>query len=109
MYAFDRLQLSFVDVLASVDVLLTKPGYGSFAEAACHGVPVLYVPRVDWPEEPYLVRWLSEHGRCDAITQAQLEHGDFGDALLTLLTQDMLRPIAPTGADEATHWLRQYL
>src|SRR3569832_1811318 len=81
MIAFEALDLSFVDGLASVDVLLTKPGYGSFAEAACNGVPVLYVPRVDWPEEPYLVRWQRQHRRSRAISQAQLERGDFVEAL----------------------------
>lgn len=109
MIAFEALDLSFVDVLASVDVLLTKPGYGSFAEAACNGVPVLYVPRVDWPEEPYLVRWLGQHGRCRAISQAQLERGDFVEALQLILAPDAPRPIMATGAEEAARHLREYL
>ena len=108
MIAFEHLKLSFVDVLASVDVLLTKPGYGSFAEAACHGTRVLYVPRVDWPEEPYLVRWLSEHGRCRAITQTQLEDGNFADDLEHLLATNAPRPVAPTGAEEAAQILLHY-
>lgn len=108
MIAFEDLKFSFVDVLASVDVLLTKPGYGSFAEAACHGVRVLYVPRVDWPEEPYLVRWLAEHGRCRVITQSQLEDGHFAEELELLLAMDMPQPPAPTGADEAAQILLHY-
>lgn len=108
MIAFEHLKSGFVDVLASVDVLLTKPGYGSFAEATCHGVRVLYVPRVDWPEEPHLVRWLSEHGRCRAITQRQLEEGDFADDLEHLLATSVPQSLAPTGGDEAAHILLHY-
>ena len=45
---FDSLGLPFTDLLRSVDAVLTKPGYGTFAEAACNGTPVLYLRREDW-------------------------------------------------------------
>ena len=38
---FERLGLSFSDLLASVDAVVTKPGYGMVAESVCNGVPVL--------------------------------------------------------------------
>ena len=44
------LPLSFIDVLASVDAVLTKPGYGTYTEAVCNGVPLLTLSRPDWPE-----------------------------------------------------------
>lgn len=107
MTAYEELGLGFVDVLCSADLLLTKPGYGSFAEAACNGVPVLYVPRKTWPEAPYLERWLTQHGRCVPITWEQLERGDLSDALATLLAMAPAPPIAATGMDEAAdHLLR---
>jgi UDP:flavonoid glycosyltransferase YjiC (YdhE family) len=58
---------SVSDVLASCDALITKPGYGTYAEAACHGVPVLSVPRGDWPEEPYLDAWLTQRVPCVSL------------------------------------------
>ena len=39
----ETLPMNFSDLLASSDALVCKPGYGSFVEAACCGVPVLYV------------------------------------------------------------------
>lgn len=100
--ALETLQMNFVDVLASADVLLTKPGYGSFAEAACNGVPVLYVPRSDWPEEPYLVQWLARHGQCLRISQQQLAQGhDLLDALDALSNMPPAPPVPSTGAEEA--------
>lgn len=69
--------LPFSDVLASCDAVLTKPGYGTFVEAACAGVPLLYVPRVDWPEEPWLVRWLERQLPCAAVPRSALDDGSF--------------------------------
>ena len=81
MIAFESLGMSFSDVLASVDAVLTKPGYGTFAEAACAGVPVLYVSRGEWPEQPYLVQWLQENGVCREVTAGQLRTGDLSEDL----------------------------
>src|SRR5512139_3622075 len=79
--AFETLGLSFSDVLASCDATLTKPGYGTFAEAACAGVPVLYVTRRNWPEEPYLVQWLGQHGVCLEVEREVLQRGDLAGVL----------------------------
>jgi len=93
--------MNFIDVLRSADALITKPGYGSFVEAACNGVPVLYVPRHDWPEEPFLVPWLQHHGRGLSLRRDQLEQGDFAIDLATLLMLAPQVPVEPTGIDEA--------
>ncbi|MHB9119200.1 MAG: hypothetical protein ACYC2R_13135 [Burkholderiales bacterium] len=105
----ESLPMPFGDILASCDVLLTKPGYGSFAEAACNGVPVLYLSRPDWPEQPYLVDWLQRHGRCREISRAQLERGDLGGSLAALLAADRPPAVAATGMGEAADVLGGFL
>lgn len=92
-FSAETCGMSFLDLLASSDALLTKPGYGSFTEAACNGVPVLYVERPDWPEEPYLVQWLTGHGACARITPHDLTQGTLEAPLMTLL--DATRPARP--------------
>jgi hypothetical protein len=42
--------MSFIDVLASSDAVVTKIGYATFVEAACNGVGIVSAPRADWPE-----------------------------------------------------------
>lgn len=64
--------LDFPDLLASADVLVTKPGYGAFSEAGLLGCPVLYLPRPDWPECPHLDLWLQAHTRALPITVEML-------------------------------------
>ena len=101
MITLESLDMDFVDVLRSADALITKPGYGSFVEAACNGVPVLYAPRHDWPEEAFLVDWLHEHGRCLPIQRTQLQQGDFSDALERLLSLPPRAAVSPSGIDDA--------
>lgn len=98
---FDRLGLAFSDVLASADLLLTKPGYGSFTEAAGCGVPVLYVPREDWPESAYLEAWLRQVVPCESITLDALGQGGLGPPLERLLQGDRRPPVAPSGVARA--------
>lgn len=85
--ALEMMGMSFSDVLASCDAVLTKPGYGTFAEAACAGIPVLYVSRGDWPEQPYLIEWLAQHGVCGEVSAAQLHSGELEKSLQQLWQQ----------------------
>ena len=107
--AMETLGLSFSDLLASVDAVITKPGYGTFVEAAASGVPVAYVPRGDWPEEPYLVAWLSEGGGCAPLARADYEAGRVMASLAPLLDNGPLPGRPPTGVEEAVELLSQYL
>jgi len=93
--------LSYSDLAASVDVIITKPGYGMFAEAAAAGVPVLFTARGEWPETEALVTWLQDKAHCAQITTEALRAGTFEKELSKLLTQGPYTPVAPTGNDEA--------
>jgi hypothetical protein len=99
--AFEPLGRPFVDLLRSVDAVVTKPGYGLFAEAACNGTPVLYVRREDWPEEDCLIDWLARNGRCREIGDADLLAGRLAMPLDELWRQPVPAMPEPTGADEA--------
>ena len=99
--SIEAIGLSYSDLVASVDVIITKPGYGMFAEAAAAGVPVLFTARGDWPETEALVTWLQDKAHCAQITTDALRSGAFEQELSQLLTQGPYTPVAPTGNDEA--------
>lgn len=105
----EALEMDFSDVLASCDTLICKLGYGSFVEAACSGVPVLYVSREDWPETPYLGKWLDENGTCKSVSRLQLESGDFFDELYDILGMPAKPPAVASGVVQAAEWLAQRL
>lgn len=107
--AVSTARMGFTDLLRSVDLLLTKPGYGSFTEAALNRTPVLYVERPNWPEHRYLCRWLERHLPCRAITRQQLTAGAFAPEMLDLL-QEQVSPEPPAqGLAPAVALLAQHL
>lgn len=101
--------MSFRDLLASVDVLITKPGYGSYVEAAASGLAVLHIPRPDWPETPYLDAWLRHHATARMIDETALRRGDFIDVLDDALAAPRPKPPATPGAWQAARWLLDLL
>ena len=101
--------ISFTDVLCSVDVLFTKPGYGSFSEAACNGIRVLYVERPTWPEHSHLVEWLQCYTPCRSISRQQLQTGAFSDELVALLHDQTTLTPPVSGLPEALSLLTKYL
>lgn len=99
--AWEQFGLTFNDLLCSADAIITKPGYGTFAEAACNGTPLLYQRRTDWPEQDCLIEWLHRHARCAEITAEQLVTGELGASLAQLWQHKPPERPAPDGAHEA--------
>ena len=106
---FDRDGFSFSDLLCSADAVLTKPGYGTFTEAACNGTAVLYLRRDNWPEQECLIDWLNEHARSQEVSEKILRSGDWSTSL-DVLWKTPRPPIPkPSGAQEAAAIFADYL
>ena len=88
----DTVGLPFIDLLASVDVVVTKPGYGTLAELACCGTPSVLAARPDWPEEPWLSRWLQAHARCLVVDDFQCITAESLKACLALPQPSCVQP-----------------
>lgn len=117
MIHINETSLSHIDLVFSCDVLITKPGYGTFSEAACAQTPVLYLPRRDWPEEPFLVSWLMEHGFCRTIDNEDLLSGDLEEAITKVIQAKQFdlkngkikAKVLPDGIEEIVHYLSSYI
>lgn len=108
MVALESLRMNFSDLLRSVDAVVTKPGYGTFTEAACSGIPVLYVRRDDWPEQDCLIEWLEKNARCAEIGEAELMSGTMQPALEQLWQQPRPALPRPDGVSEAAELIAAY-
>jgi hypothetical protein len=106
---FESLNLPFTDVLASCDALICKPGYGTFTEAGCAGVPVLYVTRRDWPEEYCLVQWLKQYTACLEVERETLHTGEVEGVLQQLWALRVPSRPEAGGAAEAAKFLTSHL
>ncbi len=106
--AYESFGLGFTDLLCSVDAIVTKPGYGTFTEAACNGLPVLYQRRDDWPEQDCLIEWLQRNLPCLEISAEGLQTGSLAKSLKALWGQPATQRPALTGAAEATAAICRY-
>ncbi len=81
IHAIDRHQISFADILASCDVVISKPGFGLVSECIVNRKPLIYSDRGDFAEYPYLVEGIERYLRNIHLPLAQLYAGDFSHAL----------------------------
>jgi hypothetical protein len=109
MPAFEPLGFPFADLLRSVDAVVTKPGYGTFTEAACNGAAVIYQRRDNWPEQECLIEWLHQHARCAEVSAADLMAGNLGPSLDGCLHGAVSQKLTSNGANEAAHHLATLL
>ena len=100
--------ISYSNALASCDLLLTKPGYGNFVEAACMGKPILYVPRDDWPEQPFLLSWIEANTISLSLSEINFIQGSFKSQVAQLLRGNYPAK-SPTGISEFTQELNRYI
>lgn len=109
MSALETMGMSFSDLLASCDAVLTKPGYGTFAEAVYAGVPVIYLSRGTWPEQPYLVEWLQYNGIGVEVAQEDLEQGLMQPVLDAAFSAGRKPAMVGSGVDEAATTLQSMM
>ncbi|CUW40205.1 conserved protein of unknown function(containing Glyco_trans_1_3 domain,17-142;containingUDP-Glycosyltransferase/glycogen phosphorylase domain,9-358) [Magnetospirillum sp. XM-1] len=100
--------LPFSDLAASVDVIVTKPGYGTFSEAGLSGTPVLYVARPDWPESPAMDDWLMAHTKALAVSLEDLL-SDLETQLQRLFSLPEQRVGVAEGNEQAAEFIESML
>jgi L-arabinokinase len=91
----------YEDLVAAVDVVATKPGYGIIAECAAHQTALLYTSRGHFIEYEILVQEMPRYVRSEYIPQEALFAGEWRPYLEELLLQDRPEPADVTGAAAA--------
>jgi hypothetical protein len=109
--AASTLPFSFQTLLASADILVTKPGYSTVVEAVMLGKPVVYVRRFNFADEQTLVDYLHRHGHAVELPEQDFSAGNWRIALETISSAPPPReaPPPPTGALDAAHVLSRHL
>jgi hypothetical protein len=80
-----RTEWPHPEMAGSVDVVVSKPGYGTVSEGIANGVPLVYLPRADFAECPALIAGMEPWGGGIPLTQDAFATGDWGDALASAL------------------------
>lgn len=107
----DSVPFPFRTLLASADILVTKPGYSTVVEAVAQSVPVAYVRRYNFADEQGLVEYLHGYGRAAELSADDFVAGRWEHALDAAwrAPQPPADAPPPTGAAEAAAILAGYL
>jgi hypothetical protein len=99
-HAADRTVFSFSDVLASCDVVLTKPGYGIVSDCAVNAKPIAYALREGFAEVPFLIEGIRRHLRHAPVPLEDLYAGRIESALETAIGAPAPPDPARAGGEE---------
>ncbi len=110
IHSLDDLPYRFGTILASADLILTKPGYATIIEAVSLGVPVVYVRRYTFADENPILSYLHRYGRGQELSAADFTAGDWGTAFERALRQPSppSSPPSPAGHRQAAESLVRY-
>jgi hypothetical protein len=73
--------LRYQDVIAAVDVVITKPGYGIISDCIAAGAAMLYTPRGNFREYDVLVREMPRFLRCQLLERDAFLEGRWRENL----------------------------
>lgn len=109
--SIEALPFSFKTVMASVDLIMTKPGYGTIIEAVALQKPVVYVRRYNFADEQSLVAYLHRYGLGAELALDDFLAGRWRMILSTARTSANPVHAAPplSGAAEAADLLARHL
>jgi hypothetical protein len=69
---------SFSGLMQNADLILTKPGYSTFAEALNNGAGIIYYPRKAYPEEDVLIKGISKYPHKVCLDSLSLKTREWG-------------------------------
>jgi len=105
-----RHGLRYQDLVAAVDVVAAKPGYGIVTECIANGTALLYTPRSRFPEQDVFVAAIPSLLRCRAIGRDDFLAGRWDDDVDALLQQPRPRAAPRTdGAGAAADAIGKFL
>ncbi|NHN36349.1 hypothetical protein G8764_03485 [Pseudomaricurvus alcaniphilus] len=81
VHTITRAHVSFSDTLASMDLVVTKPGFGIVSECIANNKPIIYADRENFREYPVLVENIERYCRNAFIASADLYAGRLKRAL----------------------------
>jgi hypothetical protein len=90
--SLDAFDLSYPDIVAAMDGVITKPGYGIVSDCLAHGAPIVYTDRGSFPEYDVLVREIERHLTNVYLPSQDLYSGSWEGALQEIAKQPRRYP-----------------
>jgi len=105
----DRHRFSFSDVIATADLVVSKPGYGILSECVVNDKPLVYAERTDFREYPILEAALKQHLRHVHIPAEALYRGELTPYLAAAdRAPPAKQPLSAGGDEQAAQRILSY-
>jgi len=106
---FDPSVWRYADVAASVNVVVSKAGYGTVTECIANSVPLVYLPRLGFAEHEALVLGMNAWGGGIGISEQAFHTGNWENALhAALAVKPDPNAFAANGAEVIAWKLERY-
>jgi hypothetical protein len=111
VHSISGISEPFSTLLSSVDVIMTKPGYGTTIEAVAVQTPLVYVRRHNFADEESIVTYLRRYGRGIELSREDFLNTRWEPAIQQALAlpKPATPPPACTGAADAAMHLLPFL
>jgi hypothetical protein len=108
--SLDGFEVSYPDIVAAVDGVITKPGYGIVSDCLAHGTSMVFTDRGAFPEYEVLVQEIREHLNHAYLPSRKLYAGSWEGALREVARQGRRSPrIRHDGAAVCAEWIKSVL
>jgi len=97
LYGVSRERFPFPDVVATADVVLSKPGYGIVSDCVVNQTPLAYAERTGFAEYDVLVAAIRRYVRNQHIPSQRLYRGEVVEALDAAIASSAPRERLPAG------------
>ena len=109
IHALDRERVRFSDVLASVDAVISKPGFGIVSDCIVNGKPLIYADRTDFMEYAILVSAIRKYLKSVHILSMDLYRGELRKSLESVWNLPEPKATLARGGDViAAHHIASY-
>jgi len=110
VHCITRADVCFADTMASVDLVVTKPGFGILSECIANNKPMIYSDRLHFREYGVLVKAIKRYCRHAFIPNSELYAGQLEKALSEIETaEEPQERIAGGGAEQAAREILERL
>ena len=110
IHTLDRSFMAFADILASVDAVISKPGFGILSDCIANGKPLVYADRSNFREYPVLVDAIRKYIRHVHIPAEELYRGNLAESLSSLWKSPAPSAELALGGDRiATQHIGRYI
>jgi len=99
-HRFSKDQFRYQDLIASVDVMVAKIGYGVYAECLLNGAPLLYLPREGFAEYPVLDAAIRQWGSGYCLSREEYYALKWEVALDAVVFKKRPMPVPSDGAPQ---------